>query len=187
MSSTISVCPSSLPLGAAITHTPLLSTPRQARGSARVASVSFSGPGGRASGSAVGFIDSFLFLPTRICCFPPKRSSFSSLEFPVGLLQTSSSLRCSRQVTRRGLHAFFSFLQSFDGLQSSGSRPCGLGDRVSRLLSSCSRATRVSSHVSGRLVILARAPVVLPARGDRRRRIVCWLTHSRLPGTDSVI
>lgn len=123
MSSPISVCPSSLPLGAAITHRLLLSTPRQARGPARLAPVSFSGPGGRASGSAVGFIDSFLFLPARICCFSPERSSFSSLEFPVGLLQTSSSLRRSRQGTRRGLHAFFSFLRSFDGLQGSGSRP----------------------------------------------------------------
>lgn len=106
-----------------ITHTRLLSRPRQARGPARLAPVSFSGPGGRASGSAVGFIDSFLFLPARICCFSPERSSFSSLEFPVGLLQTSLSLRRSRQGTRRGLHAFFSFLRSFDGLQGSGSRP----------------------------------------------------------------
>lgn len=123
MSSPISVCPSSLPLGADHTHAVALEAPAGPRpGPAR--SRLFLGSR-RTSFRAGCRVHRLVPLSSRsdLLFFPQACSSFSSLEFPVGLLQTSSSLRRSRQGTRRGLHAFFSFLRSFDGLRGSGSRP----------------------------------------------------------------
>lgn len=123
MSSPISVCPSSLPLGADHTQAVALDAPAGPRpGPAR--SRLFLGSRGTSFRVGCG-VHRLVPLSSRSdLLFSPRACwSFSSLEFPVGLLQTSSSLRRSRPVTRRGLHAFFSFLRSFDGLQGSGSRP----------------------------------------------------------------